>query len=360
MNLLTRAAYRLSLAGLEQFTVQQLADSTGSSSASLLLEHEILIKDSQGRLGEINIARYRFLHLTFQEYLTARGLSQQNDWLETALTHLYNPTWQEVLRLLGQSLDANRPYAARQPSRVHLYVDALLRSNEGDLLCRPLLLAMLIAAEARDGTLPAPLTAALEKLSVQCWGHSGHWLPREYWTPALVCWGNRVLHLIIPSLKARSWYIRSNALEAIGEIGGPDAKSLSVSLLTDQEASVRRTAAETLVTIGASEAIPNLIALFDDSSPDLYSYIPWAVSRLGGKDLTSSLVGLLNDRRATVRQAAAQALGAPNNNEAVPALLHCSTTNPRRCASKPWRHWGRLAIKTRYRQYAPCSQIRIT
>ena len=48
--------------------------------------------------------KYAFLHLTFQEYLTARACSVNRTGVDSALSHIYDPKWHEVLILLSSAL----------------------------------------------------------------------------------------------------------------------------------------------------------------------------------------------------------------------------------------------------------------
>jgi len=100
----------------------------------MLKQEGVLI--STGTRGDLLV-----LHRTFQEYLAACGLVQQPDWLEEALQHLYDPSWREVLRLLGGVLtESDKPLMP--------YIVALLQHNAEDLLCRPFQHALLALQEA--------------------------------------------------------------------------------------------------------------------------------------------------------------------------------------------------------------------
>ena len=107
----------------EAFVVETLA-------ASLTRAHDIADEDARrvarafleraGRELQILYERgagYRsFLHLTFQEFFAAAGLHASERFEETALKHLFEPRWREVIRLgVGyMALVQKRPEATRR------------------------------------------------------------------------------------------------------------------------------------------------------------------------------------------------------------------------------------------------------
>lgn len=81
--------------------------------ADLADEFLDFVKKKAGLLIEVGDERYSFVHLTFQEYLTASHLITTNEvggaealW-QSIGTHSNDPRWQEVLRLLIGSLKSN-------------------------------------------------------------------------------------------------------------------------------------------------------------------------------------------------------------------------------------------------------------
>lgn len=86
------------------------------------------IKNAAGLLVEAGDGLYSFIHLTFQEYLSATHLATYGEkdgasaiWLELQ-TDIQNPKWREVVRLLVASL--------RSTITQEFFVDKLLEYNE--------------------------------------------------------------------------------------------------------------------------------------------------------------------------------------------------------------------------------------
>jgi hypothetical protein len=73
------------------------------------------VQDRAGLLVEIGDRQFSFVHLTFQEYLTAghiktltEPLSVRDAWDQQIAPHCTDPRWREVIRLLVASYGANR------------------------------------------------------------------------------------------------------------------------------------------------------------------------------------------------------------------------------------------------------------
>lgn len=87
--------------------------------SDLAIDFLNFIKQRAGLLIEVGDKRYSFIHLTFQEYLTASRLSVSMElggvetlWQKEVQSRISDPRWHEVLRLLVASLhsDASQNY----------------------------------------------------------------------------------------------------------------------------------------------------------------------------------------------------------------------------------------------------------
>lgn len=103
---LSRFAFEQFIDGREEWSGRQIADALtelGDANPLDFGRAEKLMSRLTGEYGLMvrsNASQYRFLHLTFQEYLAARELSRQPAAL--ASVPLFEPRWEEVIRLVLQ------------------------------------------------------------------------------------------------------------------------------------------------------------------------------------------------------------------------------------------------------------------
>jgi hypothetical protein len=110
-------------------------------------------------LAERGPGIWGFLHLTFQEFFAAAGLHACERFEEIALGRLFDPRWEEVIRLgVGYlALVQRRPVAARRfVERVLAWREPAPNERVTAILRLQVPLAALLAAEAGDA-LPGPL-----------------------------------------------------------------------------------------------------------------------------------------------------------------------------------------------------------
>ena len=162
---LERTAFNLFFKGYEQFSetdfqtafcgienINLISDDDDEKSRKFLEECKadgIITETTSGKNPQ-----FRFIHLTFQEYLTASHLAKQLDWKHFIFEKhrkglqnkiLFNRNWQHTLQLLGGKLSAGE---AKD------FIETLLQLNgengEGDILFRPFILANFVAKEASN------------------------------------------------------------------------------------------------------------------------------------------------------------------------------------------------------------------
>lgn len=133
-------------------------------------------------------------------------------------------------------------------------------------------------------------------------------------------YGEEAVPHLIPLLDHRSWRVRSQAVDLIGETGGTAPAEKLISLLEDTEPDVRAKAAKALGRIKTPGAVRPQVGRLKD---------PWWVVRLhaaktlgliGGGEAVYPLLELLLDSNWQVRSAAANSLRRMGNF-VVPALL---------------------------------------
>ena len=108
-------------------------------------------------LGEID-EPYGFLHLTFFEYLVAFALAGKEDYLDIIEKHIYEPSWNVVLMLLGGTL------AERKEKNPDDFIQYLIDKDQG-IQRRPFFKAIAAAVEANSSKLP-DLTRQLYDLKI--------------------------------------------------------------------------------------------------------------------------------------------------------------------------------------------------
>jgi len=126
----------------------------------------------------------------------------------------------------------------------------------------------------------------------------------------------------------REAYVRSNAANALAQVGGPQVESLLVAIMGEKDNLARAAAAEALGHLatrgaGASLSQQSVAALFTAlQTPDVDVRVraAWALGQVGGPEAESRLIGSLNDPDPCVRRAAVQALGKMGSAAAVAPL----------------------------------------
>lgn len=166
-NVLTRFAFEQFSLGREVWSEQELIawldDYRQNIEASLDLR-EISSADILGQLAESfglftrDAGRnYKFLHLTFQEYLAALHLSKQLSWIDNVEPHVLDPRWEEVIRLLFGT--ASAPVA--RASLARLYEPASVEENLDPFRRFSLLARFASEVEALDEALLSGLISRL-------------------------------------------------------------------------------------------------------------------------------------------------------------------------------------------------------
>ncbi len=115
--------------------------------------------------------------------------------------------------------------------------------------------------------------------------------------------------VLIHFLKDEDWYVRSNAAEALGEIGDARAvEPLIQALLGDESEGVRGEAAGALGHIGDARAVEPLIQALKDEDWWVRKEAAWALGKIGDERAIEPLTQALNDEEELVRAQAEAAL----------------------------------------------------
>jgi beta-lactamase regulating signal transducer with metallopeptidase domain len=120
---------------------------------------------------------------------------------------------------------------------------------------------------------------------------------------------------------------REEMATAMGEIGGRNVLPALLTLLDDEDARVRRHAAEALAEVGLVDAVEPLCrVLLGDPVPDVRQHAAETLGHLADERAVEPLCqALLNDTAPRVREHAAEALGQLGDERALPSLTEALT-----------------------------------
>lgn len=144
----------------EEFVLQKLADALREQKgvegqAAKRAAREFLKRAGEEAqiLLERGAGEWGFLHLTFQEFFVAAGLHDKEEFEDVAFQHLFDPRWEEVIRLgVGYMalVQKRRTAAARFVKKVLEWQEPEPRAWFTQVLKKQVPLAALLAAEAGD------------------------------------------------------------------------------------------------------------------------------------------------------------------------------------------------------------------
>ena len=160
--------------------------------------------------------------------------------------------------------------------------------------------------------------------------------------PILVFWGKRSSGPDLSRLREkqdvaglgkvlhyrREAYVRSNAANALAQVGGVQVEPLLTTILGEKDNLARAAAAEALGYLAARgtgtslspQATAALFAALQDPDVDVRVRAAWALGQVGGPEAETRLIGSLNDPHPYVRRAAVQALGKMGSAAALAPL----------------------------------------
>ena len=128
--------------------------------------------------------------------------------------------------------------------------------------------------------------------------------------------------ILFSALGDDSWRVRKQAVEVLlAERPDQDTLHQLIDLLRDEDnAGLRNATAELLVRCGV-RVVPILLGYQEDADHDLRKLVVDALGVLGGEDARNGLIRALSDPDNNVAAAAAEGLGIAGNAQSVPELL---------------------------------------
>ena len=301
---------------------------------------------------------WSFVHRTIMEFLTARKLSSEADWLGVVRAQEWkSPAWSEVLAFLGGlsndlgpinlgPLIADLVQAERLDDDFHTCFQlgtrlagasaSVPKDVEDDMLA-----AGLAWLDSDESDLPAATLANLGERAIEPLMRAARERTSQSCGQVLDVFGligsEKPLGLLLEKTLSKEIWERIYAASAIGRIGS--AKKIKVdgigemhtveallNLTQDRVASVRATAARALRRIGTAEALKTLLARAGSDDDKVSEWATDALGIIGSEAAVEGLVTLLYHGKSFQQWGAAEALGAIRSPAAVPPLIAASTT----------------------------------
>jgi HEAT repeat protein len=313
-------------------------------------------------LGQIDVDKYSFIHLTFQEYLAAKILSSHQNITELFCKAYSDPTLcekevlpmtlgftsnndnntnnenlYEILEQLPESLNfANLRIRARGlryaikigekylSSMTNRLIEFLTNSNIGQISYKEIILHDFSGLSEGNGKFISDRLLKLLKTHDQQLVTS---FPINNIIYALgQLRAKRAIHELIALVKVKyeDSGVRSAAISALCDLYGKEAIPELIALLKvkEEDSGVRSAAISALERLQAKEAIPELIALLkvkEDSG--VRSAAASTLGHLKAKEAIPELIALLKDKHSRVYLEAASSLCNILAKEAIPELI---------------------------------------
>lgn len=301
---------------------------------------EGVIRDRAGLLAEFGQGQYAFVHKTFQEYLTAQEIrEQQEEGFEVVQEHferhLHDPHWREVLLLV---------FAQQKRSNPAKVLRLILERDDPyeKYLHRNLLFAASCLAEDVDVDDEVLVGKILDRLVGLVVSESKLITLkfRQAVSHTINCLiETQFAKLMLERLKKHSKGLLKLILLNYRNANGEEVSILELlNLLNDSDSYVRFYSVGVIGLIGAtiktpSEAVSALLILLEDKDCYVRSRVAEVLGQMGKAlpEVVSALLNLLEDDNSFVRFKAAEALGQLSKNRPeiainLVSLLNCSSS----------------------------------
>jgi HEAT repeat protein len=305
--------------------------------AALAREFTDLIREQLGLLVERAPDEFRFLHLTIEEYLTARHLVAQGEeeLMREVHSRRHHPRWQEPIQLALAFLSGSSGATAGRVIKTAILAqeqEAKRRrfkpSRYETVLHRDLIFAVFCLADC-VGVPSAPRCAIVgdfTKLYLSLHGENSNRQLSQKLSDGFVRLGKSdvpedAVPALLAALRDLESKVRARAAEALGNLNhaAPDVISALAAALRDPEAYVRACAAEALGNLNhaAPDVIADLRTALHDPDSNVRAWAVSALRRLGADDhnIIPALHTALRNPDSEVRASAAEALGRLGYND---------------------------------------------
>jgi HEAT repeat protein len=286
--------------------------SAGSNAPSAPLDPAELLEKLE-RVGVVVFAGYdargdsqwSFAHRSILEFLAARYLSRQPNWIDEISQHFwFQPEWVEVLTFLAGLVDNADPLVER------------LEQEADDIFGSMLYLQARVVGFGRVSDAIAQRVAerAVER-------YLRARIPEKYTLPVLRALGRHAVPHLAQALQDEDWRVRRAACKALGEIGDAQAVPHLAQALQDWDRGVCEEACKALGEIGDAQAVPHLAQVLQDWDRGVREEACKALGAIGDAQAIPHLIQALQDREWWVCHAACEALGEIGDPQATPYLI---------------------------------------
>ena len=266
-----------------------------------------------------------FLHLTFQEYFAMAGLHYNEDFEKAALVHLFDPDWEEIIRLgVGYlAIIQTRGKAAANFIKTVLKTTWKKKLWITNTLGLNIPLAALLCAEAGNAV-PKDLKCLIADKFAK-WFFENDFMEdfadRILTDISLTELRDVLTQPFAKALKDVDPSVRTKAASAIALLKSDTAVPYLTESFKDEDFSVRTIAALALASTKSKAAIPTLIETLKDEDSFLRAIATLALASPKSKAAIPTLIEELKDDDSSVRAIAALALGLNKSKAAIPTLI---------------------------------------
>jgi len=255
---------------------------------------------------------YMFLHLTFQEYLTARAISRRDDWGATIVDHVYDPVWVEPLSLCGGILRERAP----------LFIAQLFNKNAEDIAFRPFQIGVRAVVECQSEYLPSKFDEDLFTMVVDFCAHPVDWLEPKAFHRLMLEWGSRAFPFYLTELHGNDATRVKLAIIGLTDVGLEAVPHL-LPFLKSSEIETKRLAVKTLATFGGDDVFAHLLNMLDDENEVKEAVVP-ALSKFGPR-ICRQLEPALKSQDTALRRSAAGILALMKSPKTIMYLAPALT-----------------------------------
>ncbi|MFA6544915.1 MAG: HEAT repeat domain-containing protein [Limisphaerales bacterium] len=285
-----------------------------------------IIEQRAGLIVEREQDTFAFTHLTFQEYLAARALSDREDFVEQTLKYLHDPWWREVHLLEVAHLSSPNTRRSRADTQVLLTAIRGAESwLEGDLH-RDLLFAFQSLCDVGQLGVNDSYRRELAEVVLKLFQTSQanplkDCIQRLFSYAGVSPVGATLVEYLLPLTQSKADFTRLQAAEALGLLGAAGASPAGLHRLTlltqDNNYGVQSTAIRALGRLGPSAASASVIDLFSSLlRSDDFSVKGTAIDALGlmgaaaaREDVLACLLTLISSKDIRLSNPAGIAFG---------------------------------------------------